>query len=1050
MTARAMLFLATLCLAQVCPAQEPAGIPLRLQPAGHSAVVRDMGNGGFEVRTVGEDPYVLCDEIAPGYDASQLRVFSFDYICGEGLDFFEVFFIAPRSSWVNAVVPDISPATEWTHFSANVAAVVPEEWDGSVEQFRIDFGSGEGKTVRVRDIRLRPMNAAEVQAEAEARAAKERVMAELSRRVEAALVSPARIETAGNVLAATHALGDTHIAVVGKDLDLASQLREHADALDPAAHLPPRLVVGEGPDPENHTVVRLLNRHHICQVQFLAYPPEVTGGVRVCAGEIGGTKTIVTAPFAAGSVRELRLFDSNGNRTGSLRIADDIPAPFAIAVGDFADAAGDEIAVAPLHVAGDALPVLILSGAGRELARLEVNLPEGANGELSLSAAGPEGGAGGQLLLAYVCGRPDYYVLHPRKGTQETVQAGLGADCTGVYATADGRHVASMTEPEFSHLAVVGDGTGGRINVGERENLFWVTADGAFDGVPEGRYVKRSRFSHIRTDFGSPQASTPDFGNTDPEFWAGATYRDAARSRVANYDTDPPVCWEPCFTHRWFAGQASRWAEATDPETGLPAYVLVDRENETGYYGEFGATRAFVSGTYAPHVTPIDCFYTYPLRTFLRELAVKFRGNPEHFVAVEPNHEMEINAESETSHGDYNPNMIRGFLRYLLGLYGSLEGINTVFGTDFGPERFDAPRDLGRGEWDGYAESNPYYLVWMRYLNYVIYRVVAGTYREALLAGFPPEAIKCHQIPDHYAIASLAAFSKPARRITPIDWNLNAGVGFGCTKYGVWFNQEHNCVQGPHSSGFDATVIGEYQSLHPDADIAYQQLAYMHGHGVQFIHNMNWPEGHDRGYNASLAQALTRLAEEDRPRPGLTGGTGQVRAAGGYDIVAIGTGPEHTGLIKSITAEGDWEGSVYVVPFHSHVAIAPLEERQELDLSREPMVLGPFAAIDAGNLVEVSCLARGDDLTLRVLHHGIEMESLRLTAPVGEQWRHVRLLVRVQIDTDDLTLELASRGTTSLRELVAVRHSEQTTKLKKGEFAGRRHRGGVTFDVLGQ
>ena len=261
-------------------------------------------------------------------------------------------------------MPDISPTTEWTHFSANVAAVVPEEWDGTVEQFRIDFGSGEGKTVRVRDIRLRPMNAAEVQAEAEARAAKERVMAELSRRVEAALVSPARIETAGNVLAATHALGDTHIAVVGKDLDLASQLWEHADALDPAAHLPPRLVVGEGPDPENHTVVRLLNRHHICQVQFLAYPPEVTGGVQVCAGEIGGTKTIVTAPFAAGSVHELRLFDSNGNRTGSLRIADDIPAPFAIAVGDFADAAGDEIAVAPLHVAGDALPVLILSAPG--------------------------------------------------------------------------------------------------------------------------------------------------------------------------------------------------------------------------------------------------------------------------------------------------------------------------------------------------------------------------------------------------------------------------------------------------------------------------------------------------------------------------------------------------------------------------------------------------------------------------------------------------------------------------------------------------------------
>jgi len=1025
-----------------CAAQEPASVPLRLQGAGHSVIVRERGEGVVEVRTVDEDPYVLCDKIERGYDAEQLTTFAFEYRCSEGLDFLEVYFIAPKSGWVNALVRDIAPAAEWAPFAVNVAEVVPEEWTGEVEQFRIDFGSGEGRIVEVRNIVLRAMTPEEARAQAEARAEEARRLAELQARIEATLIAPDRLPDKGSVIAATHRLGDTHIAVVGRDLDLVTQVGAHAGALDPAAPRPPRLVVGEGPDPGNHTVVRLLDRHHLCEAQFLAYPPGVRGGVQVCAGRFGGRPVIVAAPLADSTVRDLRVFDEHGNRLRSIEVPADLPPPYAVAAGDFLPGrVGDEIAVASAAVAGDRVPVYFLAGDGRVRARIDVELAAPCVGRLALAE-------GDGRLIAYVAGRPEFYPIRAATGEVETVKAGLGADCTGVFAAANGGYVAAMDEDELSSVMRLAPGGAERVNVGERENLFWVTTDGAFAEAPEGRYIRRARFAHIRTDFGSPRASAPDFGNTDPEFWAGEAYRAGARSVTGSYGAAPPTCWEPCFTHRWFANPAKAWEEARDPETGLPAYVLVDRENQTGYYGEFGETRAFVSGSYAPGVRPIECLYDYPLRTFLRELAAEFRADPEHFVAVEPNHEMEINAESETTHGDYNPNMLRAFCRYLLSLYGDLEGVNRVFGTPFTGERFDAPRNLQRGAWDAYSLENPYYLTWMRFLNYVIYRVVAGTYREALLAGFPPEAIKCHQIPDHYAIASLTAFSKPARRITPIDWNLNAGVGFGCTKYGVWFDQEHNCVQGPNSSGFDAMVIGEYQSLHPDAEVAYGQLEYMRTHGVQFLHNMNWPEGHDRGYNAALAAALTRLAQEDRPRPGLTGGVGQVRAADGYDIVAIGTGPAHTGLLKSVTPEGEWEGSVYVVPFHSHIAIQPLFEAEDTALRGEPLSFGPFPGIDAGNLIEVEGFARGDDLQLRVFHHGIELRDLALSAPVGDGWRHVRLLVRVQIDTDDLRVELASEGMTELRDLRAVRHMEQTAKLKKGVFAGERHRGGVTFDVM--
>ncbi len=330
-------------------------------------------------------------------------------------------------------------------------------------------------------------------------------------------------------------------------------------------------------------------------------------------------------------------------------------------------------------------------------------------------------------------------------------------------------------------------------------------------------------------------------------------------------------------------------------------------------------------------------------------------------------------------------------------------------------------------------------------MNYAIYRVVAGTYREALLAGFPPEAIKCHQIPDHYAIASLTAFSKPASRVTPIDWNLNAGVGYGFTRYGVWSNREFNCVQGANSSGFDGVVIGEYQSLTDNVDAAYNQLAYMRDHGIQFLHCMNWPKSHDRGYNKGLAAALTRLTEEDAPRPGVTGGTGQIRPFSrdedAFDLVSIGTNAANTGLIKSVKADGSWEGSVYVVPFHAHIAIEPLVEQPALLLADVPV-----SAADARA-----------SISLRLYHHGIELPNQRVVIPVGTDRRHYRCLVRVQVDTDDLRVELGSgdinAGTwlgeeVSLEDLVVVRHTERTTKLKRGVFAGERHEGGVTFDLI--
>lgn len=1059
-----------------CVAPGAEEVPVRLSTAAHSAQVRRLEDGSFEVRTTGGDPYVVCERVTEDFDHDRLHVFAFEYRCPESLEFFEIFFGNPFSGHNRFGSGPVPAAPDWRPFAADLAAVPGTDWGPGVRDFRIDFGDRGGRTVQVRSVRVRAPTAEERQAAEERRAAEAEALRTLQGQVDKRLIAPARIPPFENVLAATHrfedAGGQTLVSVVGKDLDLATQVSAAAGAVPPPVPLPPALAAGEGESPKNHTIVRVLNRYGLCEVQFLAYPEFVRGGVAVAAGRMAGGQTcLVTAPLTDSAVRELRLFGRYGGALGSIPVAADLSPPFAMAVGAFLPgAAGDQAAVAPRKPAPGPVPVLLYSLNGKELARLPVAVPPGPGDTLSLATAGGKPGEPARLVV-YRAGAGGFCLVDFAQGTVETREAGLPPECTGVFASASDRFplAAVCSEPLYSGLwRIPPAGAPVRQDVGSRENRFWFTPGGPYDATPEGRHVRRSRFAHLRTDFATPAAREPDFSRTDPAFWAGEPFAAWVAQQLGGYDTEPPTCWEPCFTHRWFYGPARPWAEAVDPETGLPSYTLVTRENQTGTYGEFGETRSFVSGTYAPGVAPIECLYTYPLRAFLHELARRFRTNPEHFVAVEPNHEMEINAESETTHGDYNPNMIRAFYRYLVSLYGPLDTINRLFGTPFASDRFDAPRNLQRGPWDAYAVENPYYRVWMRFLNYVVYRVVAGTYREALLAGFPPETIKCHQIPDLYAVASLTAFSRPAQRVTPIDWNLNAGVGFGCTRYGVWYNQEYNCIQGPHSSGFDAMVVGEYQSLTPDAEAAFQQLVYMQGHGVQFIHCMVWPAGHDRGYNRSLAEALRRLAEADMPRPGQTGGTGQVRPVRldgcRYDIVSLGTSRDRTGLLKSVREDGAWEGSVYVVPFHAHVEVRPLLSGDRLELGPETLRLGPFPGVDAGNLIEIAFAARAlepgtEAASLRVFHHGIELPEQTLVCRLTPDWQQVRLLVRVQIDTDDVALELGpgeprrgtwGQGRAALRDFRATLHSERTTRLKKGVFSGERHEGGVTFDVLPQ
>jgi hypothetical protein len=409
--------------------------------------------------------------------------------------------------------------------------------------------------------------------------------------------------------------------------------------------------------------------------------------------------------------------------------------------------------------------------------------------------------------------------------------------------------------------------------------------------------------------------------------------------------------------------------------------------------------------------------------------------------------------------GDYNLKMIEGFHSYLGRMYGGEdEARHAALGTRF-DGFFDAPRNWERGAWDAYDPANPFYRAWTDYNRYVVSRRVAETFREALLAGFPPEIVKCHQIPDTYAIGNLQAFSDVTARFTPIDWMLNSGTGYGFTRYGVWYNRPHDALQDANASGFDAVTIGEYQALTGDARHASEQLRFLFDNGCVSAHCMLWPEAHDRGYNDTMHAALQKLIADDPPRPGLTGGVGQVRAfADGrrrFDIACIGTGPKRTGLLKSLNADGSWEGSVYVVPFHAHVEVTPVAAPRTAVLGpRRTVVLGPLNALDSGEQIEIVGEARATgapraDLHVAVSRAGLPLPGLRHSIGARAAWRPFRYVLRNQLPTDAIRMELgASGGRVEVRGLRATRQSEQTAKLTKGRFGGQRHRGAVTFDVV--
>ena len=417
--------------------------------------------------------------------------------------------------------------------------------------------------------------------------------------------------------------------------------------------------------------------------------------------------------------------------------------------------------------------------------------------------------------------------------------------------------------------------------------------------------------------------------------------------------------------------------------------------------------------------------------------------------------------------GDYNPYMIEGFRSYLIDRYGSVDGVNSAFGTAFNNfSSIDAPRDgaLGeRGDWDKY--DGAYFQEWVMYHRYIVSKRIIEAYREALLAGYPPESITAHQIPEAESIAGFLGSAD--KRLSPIDVVLTCGTGYGGTRYGK-MNEKYNIAYNAHLAGHSNMTLGEYGSMMKNKKSAYDQLKMLWNNGVHMTQQMIF----DGKYLESELYAITTLAEENQPRPGYTGGTaGSITVTRGekqYNIVQIGggAGSDKTGLLKSFGADGRWEGSVYLVPFHTQITAKNLDElKKPVKGTSNVFSTGEVETIKNSDQVEVTfTAAKKSDarawVTIEVYHGSYIMPESVTTYELTTVMTPYRYVLSNQIYDNGLEVRITFHSETNDGSMNQIRVEDMRGTLQKENIGfayfnkddtnalSKAHVGGVTFDVL--
>lgn len=844
----------------------------------------------------------------------------------------------------------------------------------------------------------------------------------------------------------------------------------------------PALVAGEGKHADNFTTVRVFNSQQTCITQFLAFDASVKGGVQVAAAQVGDEVLIATAPFAAhdGKNGDIRVFDTFGLIRMTVSVRDVIPGPHSIVTGHFAEGVSDEVLLVASQTTnenGELRYVLISLSDGRVISEHTLDCSFALTAEkagVSVALSVRNSGTADSVIL-YFHSVQAVFEGNAQKAEFRNAGITLPADATGVSASniAGQKYIVALPAREgaeaLSYITVYDENaTAKELDVGFRENRFFSAY--YTDGYNDDKYVSQGTFCHIRTDLdngvlaGLNACATPAAVDNLFDTALYDQYAHGSRNSYAERLATEYLFLEPCFTHRWNKiPHTGKLASYVDPIDGVQKYVSIGKAGEYMDYNELGS--AFYVGTYADGILDLAKFRLYPLRSFLQTTATAFRGegaNPEHLVGVSPVHEHEIDVAGSV--GDYNPYMIEGFRGYMLERYESVEKINAVFGTSFTDRAsIDAPRDSGRGAWDAY--SGDYFTEWSMYNRYIVSKRIMEAYREALLAGYPPESISAHQIPEGEAVGGF--LGEAHTRLTPIDVVLTCGTAYGGTRYGN-LARKTNFLVNAHNMGHSNITLGEYGSLYEDGKNAYAQLKNLWNNGLRMVHHITF---NDAQANAEK-EAIEMLMADNEPRPGYTGGTtgavGVNRNGKQYSIVQIGAGSdsESTGLLKSIDASGKWEGTVYLVPFHTKQEAAAIEAlNTPTEGTQNRFSTGALEAIKNADQVEITFMAAktGEErawVTVEVYHKGCLVDDSTTTYELTDTLTPYRYVLANQLYESGLEVVVtfhteAGDGSMDAITLENFCGTLQTEHAGFSYYHGNKayrmsdsHVGGVTFDLL--
>jgi hypothetical protein len=260
----------------------------------------------YEIQTTGNDPYISFQSLKESYQPNLSYVIAFEYQASE--DFGDFVFYCRTGKKTKPIRTDLQPSEKWKWF------VFPLSDNGQlmgkkIDAMRMDLGEQDNKTFRIKNLRL-----IETTRELKLYAA----LGEKINQVDTFGIGlkdlkPQVSSTETVRYQDENSLSITRAVYQYLDLDAETKRLSDQSGVVPPVPLGPRIVAGEGPHPDNHTVIRILSPYQVCETQFLAYPPNIRGGVGIETGIDGkGRPFIATCPLSSELPRYIHLFNQAG------------------------------------------------------------------------------------------------------------------------------------------------------------------------------------------------------------------------------------------------------------------------------------------------------------------------------------------------------------------------------------------------------------------------------------------------------------------------------------------------------------------------------------------------------------------------------------------------------------------------------------------------------------------------------------------------------------------------------------------------------------------